>query len=152
MPLALAMSVNVLFIAGLVFIPQLWTVVEYLLPLAITTFLYIGYIALSYIANFLVRVLTKGGLFDVTAYDFFAQLLPAFALAMVGIGLSAPSAMSTSDADMLMFLTKALAIQFTFFGLGLVVLLCQGYFKDFVFDSKTSPGSYALVCPASRCR
>ncbi len=223
MPLALAMSVNVLFIVGLVFVPQLWTVVEYLFPLAMVAFLYIGYIALSYIADFLGRVLTKGGLFDVTAHNSFAQLLPAFALAMVGIGLSAPAAMSTSTAvvglsltastffavatiiyasvalvtafnsmlhygtakeagptlmiiiplvtilgilfmrqdhglhttfdghtsaaDMLMFLTKAIAIQFTFLGLGLVVLLRQSYFKDFVFGSKTSPGSYALVCP-----
>lgn len=223
MPLALAMSVNVLFILGLVFVPQLWSIVEYLFPLAIVAFLFIGYITLSYIADFLGRILTKGGLFDVTAHNSFAQLLPAFALAMVGIGLSAPSAMSTSTvvvglsliastffavatiiyatvalvtafnsmlhygtakeagptlmiiiplvtilgilfmrqdhglhttfdgqtsaADMLMFLTKAIAIQFTFLSLGLVVLLRQGYFKDFVFGSKTSPGSYALVCP-----
>ena len=223
LPLALAMSVNVLFIVGLVFVPQLWTIVEYLFPLAMVAFLYVGYIALSYIADFLGRVLTKGGLFDVTEHNSFAQLLPAFALAMVGIGLSAPSAMSnstavvgisliastffavatiiyasialvtafnsmlhygtakeagptlmiiiplvtilgilfmrqdhglhttfdgqTSAADMLMFLTKAIAIQFTFLGLGLVVLLRQGYFRDFVFGSKSSPGSYALVCP-----
>lgn len=53
----------------------------------------------------------------------------------------------TSDADMLMFLTKAIAIQFTFLGLGLVVLLRQGYFRDFVSGSNTSPGTYALVCP-----
>ena len=34
MPLALAMTVNVGFILGLVFVPGLWNVVEYLFPLA----------------------------------------------------------------------------------------------------------------------
>ncbi|KPU83406.1 hypothetical protein JI58_08870, partial [Marinosulfonomonas sp. PRT-SC04] len=32
-------------------------------------------------------------------------------------------------------------------GLGLLVLKREAYFKDFVFGTKTSPGSYALVCP-----
>jgi len=38
-------------------------------------------------------------------------------------------------------------VQFLFLGLGLLVLKREGYFKDFVFGDKTSPGSYALVCP-----
>ncbi len=94
MPLALAMSVNVLFIAGLVFVPGLWTIVEYLFPFAMAAFLAIGVIALSFIGDFLGRVLTKGGVFDVTAHNSFAQLLPAFALAMVAVGFAAPAAMS----------------------------------------------------------
>jgi hypothetical protein len=40
-----------------------------------------------------------------------------------------------------------LTIQLIFLGLGLVVLKREGYFKDFVFGNKLSPGSYALVCP-----
>ena len=32
--------------------------------------------------------------------------------------------------------------------LGMTVLRAQGYFRDFVLGPKTSPGSYALVCPA----
>jgi cell division protein FtsW (lipid II flippase) len=31
--------------------------------------------------------------------------------------------------------------------LGMLILVRQGYFKDFVLGDKTSPGSYALVCP-----
>ena len=98
MPLALAMTVNVGFVVGLVFVPKLWTVVEYLFPMAIIAFLAIAVIALREIGLFLGRVLAEGGVFDVTANNSFAQLLPAFALAMVAVGLSAPAAMSTVPA------------------------------------------------------
>lgn len=96
MPLALAMSVNVGFILGLVFVPQLWTVVEYLFPMAILAFLAIGYLAFRQIGGFLGRVLVKGGGFSHKANNSYAQLLPAFALSMVGVGLAAPAAMSTT--------------------------------------------------------
>lgn len=92
-PLALAMAVNVGFIAGLVFVPQLWSVVEYLFPLAIIAFVAIGIYAFQLLARFLGRVMADGG-FSSSANNSFAQLLPAFALSMVAVGLAAPSAMS----------------------------------------------------------
>ena len=95
MPLAMAMTVNGLFIIGLVFVPGLWNIVEYLFPAAMIAFLLIGLLALRQIGHFLARVLSEGGVFDVTAHNSFAQLLPAFALSMVAVGLSAPAAMST---------------------------------------------------------
>lgn len=222
-PLASAMTVNAMFIVGLVFVPGLWNVVEYLFPLAVVAFLVIGVWALRLIGDFLGRVLTKGGVFDVTAHNSFAQLLPAFALSMAAVGLAAPAAMSTSTltvgaslvlstffgiaailyavvaaitafnsmlhygtareagptlmviipiltvlgimfmrqdhglhatfevhataAQTMMFLARFLTVQFLFLMLGLLVLRRQGYFDDFVFGTKTSPGSYALVCP-----
>ncbi|WP_323767211.1 TsoY family (seleno)protein [Antarctobacter sp.] len=223
MPLALAMTVNVGFILGMVFVPQLWSVVEYLFPLAMVAFGLIGVMAFRLIGDFLGRVLAKGGLFDVTAHNSFAQLTPAFAISMVAVGFAAPVAMSTNpttvgvamvlstllgtiaiiytvvaaitafgsmlqhgtareagptlmiivpivtvlgimflrqehglhttfDAhanagETMVFLARLLAIQLAFLGLGVVVLRAQGYLDDFVFGSKTSPGSYALVCP-----
>ncbi len=95
LPLALAMAVNVGFILGLVFVPGLWGVVEYLFPLAIIAFLAIGALALRMIGQFLGRVLTQGG-FNCAANNSFAQVLPAFALAMVGVGLAAPAALSAT--------------------------------------------------------
>lgn len=91
--LALAMSVNVLFIVGLVFVPGLWSIVEYLFPLAMIAFVAIGVLAFVNLGQFLGRVLVVGG-FSCEANNSFAQLLPAFAFAMVGVGLSAPAAMS----------------------------------------------------------
>lgn len=95
MPLALAMTVNVGFILGLTFVPGLWGVVEYLFPLAIIAFLAIGWIAFRELGHFVGARLQSGG-FNCSANNSFAQMLPAFALAMIGVGLAAPSAMSGS--------------------------------------------------------
>ncbi len=93
-PLATAMTINGGFIVGLVFVPQLWSVVEYLFPAAMVAFVLVGIWAFRLIGHFLGRVLAEGGAFDMTAHNSFAQLLPAFALSMVAVGLSAPAAMS----------------------------------------------------------
>jgi hypothetical protein len=222
-PLATAMTVNVLFIVGMVFVPKLWSVVEYMFPMALVTFTLIGAWALRLLGRYLGRILAEGGQFNTVAHNSFAQMMPAFALSMVGVGLSAPAALShnattvtlgltlstffaiiaiiyglfaafTAMSSMLqhgtakeagptlmvivplmtvlgilsfrqthgmhttfgahgqaaegmMFFVRLLSIQLTFIGLGMVVLVRQGYFKDYVFGSKTSPGSYALVCP-----
>ncbi|MEZ5913632.1 MAG: hypothetical protein R3D84_16570 [Paracoccaceae bacterium] len=95
MPLALAMSVNMGFILGMVFVPGLWSVVEYLFPLALAVFLLIGVATLRLLGRFLGRALGKGG-FDCAANTSFAQVLPAFALAMAGVGMSAPAALSAN--------------------------------------------------------
>jgi hypothetical protein len=97
MPLALAMCVNVGFIVGLVFVPGLWGVTEYLFPLAMAVFLAIGVLAFRQLGAFLGRVLEYGN-FNHSANNSFAQKLPAFALAMVGVGLAAPAAMSDMPA------------------------------------------------------
>ena len=97
LPLALAMAVNGGFILGLVFVPGLWAVVEYLFPLAMVAFLAIGILALKQYGAFLGRVLTEGG-FNCAANNNFGQILPAFAFSMVGVGLSAPAALSTTTA------------------------------------------------------
>ena len=222
-PLAGAMTVNAMFIVGLVFVPGLWSVVEYLFPLALVAFIGLAIWAFSLIGAFLGRVLTQGGAFDTAQHNSFAQLMPAFALAMIAVGLSAPAAMSStpatvavglvlstfvgtaaaiylvvgvitafvsilqhgtareagptlmvivplmtvlgimmlrqnhglhttfethvSDGQTMMILARLLAVQVLFILLGMLVLRRQGYFTDFVMGAKTSPGSYALVCP-----
>ena len=222
-PLASAMTINALFIVGLVFVPGLWSIIEYLFPLALLAFGAVGVWALKLIGQFLGRVLSEGGIFDMTAHNSFAQLLPAFALAMVGVGFSAPAAMSldpttvalslitstffavasliytvvalitafgsmlhhgtareagptlmvivpivtvlsilflrqdhglhtsfqghATAANTMLWLAQMISVQVVFLLLGLTVLIRQNYFSDFVFGSKTSPGSYALICP-----
>ena len=96
-PLAVAMAVNVGFILGLVFVPGLWSVVEHLFPLAMIAFLVIGIWAFRVYGGFIGRVLTEGG-FNCAANNNFGQILPAFAFAMVGVGLAAPAAMSATPA------------------------------------------------------
>jgi hypothetical protein len=223
MPLAMAMSVNGMFIVGLVFVPGLWSVVEYLFPLALVAFALIAWMAFRLIGDFLGRVLSKGGVFDVTANNSFAQMMPAFAVSMSAVGFAAPAAMSTNPTtvaislvistmlgvvailytilaataaissmlqhgtareagptltvivpivtvlgimflrqnhgmhttfdvhgapgETMVFLARMLAIQVAFLALGFVVMRPQGYFNDYVMGTKTSPGSYSLVCP-----
>ncbi len=222
-PLAAAMTINAMFIVGMAFVPMLWSIVEYLFPMAMVAFGLVGLWALRLIGDFLGRVLSQGGLFDVTAHNSFAQLLPAFAISMVGVGFAAPAAMSTTpatvaialvistffavaaviytllaaataftsmlhygthkeagptlmvivpivtilsilflrqdhglhvtfdvhgaDGETMIFLARMLSVQVVFLALGLLVMRRQGYFSDFVLGPKTSPGSYALVCP-----
>lgn len=116
MPLALAMAVNGMFVAGLVFVPGLWSIVEILFPFAMAAFLAIGILALSFIGDFLGRVLTKGGVFDVTAHNSFAQMLPSFALAMTAVGFAAPAAMSHNTIVVAVSLVGS-----TFFGVASIV-------------------------------
>eukprot|EP00307_Rebecca_sp_RCC1486_P006958 CAMPEP_0119414274 /NCGR_PEP_ID=MMETSP1335-20130426/6744_1 /TAXON_ID=259385 /ORGANISM="Chrysoculter rhomboideus, Strain RCC1486" /LENGTH=424 /DNA_ID=CAMNT_0007439143 /DNA_START=89 /DNA_END=1363 /DNA_ORIENTATION=+ len=220
MPLTLAMSVNVVFIVGIVFIPRIWTVIEYLFPIAMTAFALITVHAFYLLSHFLGRVLTKG---DEAPHNTFAQVTPAFAIAMIAVGFAAPAAMSsnpstvgasivfstalgtfaivyavfaaisalssmlkhgtskesaptlmiiipictvlgimfmrqdhglhytydahTNAGETLVFLARMLSIQLAFLFLGGVVIFAHGYLDDFVFGSKTSAGSYALVCP-----
>ncbi|MCG7493857.1 hypothetical protein [Thalassobius sp. Cn5-15] len=222
-PLAMAMTVNALFIIGMVFVPNLWSVVEYLFPMAVLTFSLIGIWALRLIGRYLGRIFSEAGQFSLAGHNSFAQLMPAFALSMIGVGLSAPAAMSHNHitvtiamllstffavvaviyalfaaitavsamlqhgtakeagptlmvivplmtvlgilsfrqshglhtsfdahaeaSDGMMFFARMLSVQIVFIALGMVVMLRQGYFKDYVFGRLTSPGSYALVCP-----
>ncbi|HPJ96633.1 MAG TPA: hypothetical protein PK022_04945 [Syntrophales bacterium] len=95
MPLALAMSVNVVFIIGMVFMPGLWQVVEYLFPLALIAFAVIGIMAFGMLGNFFGRVLAVGG-FSCAVNNSFSQALPAFALSMIGVGLAAPAGLSAT--------------------------------------------------------
>jgi hypothetical protein len=116
LPLALAMTVNVSFILGMVFVPGLWSVVEYLFPLAMLAFLAIGVLAFRIMAGFLGRVLVTGG-FNCAANNSFGQVLPAFAFAMVGVGLAAPAALSTQA------LTSGLGLMLSTFFLVTAVLI-----------------------------
>ena len=132
MPLALAMSVNVGFILGLVFVPGLWNVVELLFPLALIAFVLIGYLAFRQLGRFLSRVLIAGG-FDCSKNNSFAQMLPAFSLSMVGVGLAAPGAMSmtpvTAGVSVILstfFLVAALLIAAVGLVLGLRAMLEHG--------------------------
>lgn len=93
LPLALAMSVNVSFAVGLAFVPGLWSVVEYLFPLALVAFLAVAVLAFRLAGSYLAR-LSAGGAFDVTKNGSFAQVQPAFAFGMIGVGMAAPAALS----------------------------------------------------------
>ncbi len=92
-PLTLAMSVNVGFILGAVFVPNLWNYVEYLFPVALIAFLIIGYYALKIFLDYFARMLSEGK-FDFAENNSLSQMIAVFAFSMIGVGLAAPAAMS----------------------------------------------------------
>lgn len=96
-PLTLAMSVNVGFILGAVFVPGLWGVREVLFPLALAAFAAIGVYAFRLYLAFLARVLTEGG-YSCEKNNGLGQMISVFAFAMTGVGFSAAAAMSHTTA------------------------------------------------------
>ncbi len=95
LPLMLAMSVNVSFSVGLAFVPGLWSVVEYLFPVALLAFAALAVMSFRMIWAYLARI-SGGTAFDWSKNGSFAQVQPAFALGMIGVGMAAPAALSTS--------------------------------------------------------
>lgn len=93
-PLTLAMTVNVCFVLGALFVPSLWSVVEWLFPGAMLAFLAIGIYALRILLAYFGSTLTKGG-FDFASNNSLAPMIAIFTLAMIAVGLAAPAAMSS---------------------------------------------------------
>ncbi|GIV86957.1 MAG: hypothetical protein KatS3mg054_0986 [Chloroflexus sp.] len=132
LPLTLAMTINVAFVSGAVFVPGLWNVVEYLFPFAMTAFLLVGVLALRTFADIFGRALANGH-FDCTRNNNLTQLLAAFAFAMVGVGMAAPAAMSTvkltiglSMLGAIFFITAAVVIALILLVLGARAMLTNG--------------------------
>lgn len=93
LPLTYAMSINVVFILGAVFVPNLWRYVEYLFPFALAAYLIIGLYSLKIFSEYFSRIVIKGD-FDFINNNSLSQLLSSFAFSMVGVGFASPGAMS----------------------------------------------------------
>jgi hypothetical protein len=94
-PLTLAMTINVLFILGALFVPHLWDYVEYMFPAAIVAFTITGYYVSKIFLEYFGRILAHGE-FDLVENNSLAQMLSIFAYVMTGVGFSASAAMSTT--------------------------------------------------------
>lgn len=91
-PLTLAMTINVGFVNGAVFVPDLWSVVEYLFPAAILGFAAVGTLALWLYTRFFTHILVEG--FGPGDDNSLGQMVAIFAFAMISVGFAAPGAMS----------------------------------------------------------
>ncbi len=92
-PLTLAMTINVCFVLGALFVPGLWDVVEYLFPLALLSFAIVGYYAIRIFMRYFSRILTSGK-FDFEKNNNLSQMISIFAFSMIAVGFAAPGAMS----------------------------------------------------------
>ncbi|QKJ23334.1 TsoY family (seleno)protein [Poseidonibacter lekithochrous] len=93
LPLTFAMTINVAFVLGAVFIPKLWSIVEYLFPFALIGFLLCAIYALKIFFNYFSRILISGDV-DCTKNNNLSQMISIFAFSMIAVGFAAPGAMS----------------------------------------------------------
>ncbi|ACL26456.1 TsoY family (seleno)protein [Chloroflexus aggregans] len=132
LPLTLAMTINVLFASGAVFVPGLWNVVEYLFPFAMAAFFAVGVLALRTFTDIFGRAVANGH-FDCARNNNLTQMQAAFAFAMVGVGLAAPAAMSNvkltiglSILGAIFFITAAVVVAAVMLVLGVRAMLTSG--------------------------
>lgn len=92
-PLVLAMSVNAGFVAGLVFVPGLWSIKEYLFPFALFAFFVLWVMASSRWLTQINAVRREGFSYQGKGL---IELLATFAFAMISVGFSASAAMSST--------------------------------------------------------
>ena len=89
-PLTLAMTVNVCFASGALFVPGLWSVVESLFPLAVLAFGALGVWSLRLYGRYLARYLVKGG-FKPEEHNHLSGLMAVFTFSMLSVGFYATS-------------------------------------------------------------
>ncbi len=135
LPLASAMSINGLFIAGSLFIPGMWDVAEYLFPLALIGFGWLGYWAFKLYFGFLAEVFHKQS-FKKDMNNSLAQMLPAFAFGMIAVGFAATVVFSHNVA--LVTLAMVLSILFLVATVIVAVMKMVIGFND-LFEHGASP-------------
>ena len=115
-PLLLAMSMNAGFVVALLTIPGLWPVIEYIFPLAMLIFIVLGFFTLKQLGALIGNGLKESK--PLLAANNLASLMPAFALGMITVGLSGPSAMSHE------LLTSSIALFFVvLFGVATLLII-----------------------------
>ena len=92
-PLTYAMTINVMFVLGATFIPNLWSIIEFMFPLAILGFLAVGIYAFKIFGDYFVNLIINGNK-EWEENNNLTQLLSVFAFGMIGVGFAAPGAMS----------------------------------------------------------
>lgn len=144
-PLSLAMTVNVAFIVGAVFVPNLWEVAEYLFPAAILAFAAIGVYAFRIFLDFFGRVLTVGG-FTCAKNNSFGQMLSVFAFAMIGVGFSASAVMTHNKlVSAIAFMGTALFVMAAIiFGAMMLVMGFRAMMEN-AAEKETSPTLWIII-------
>ncbi len=135
-PLTFAMMINVLFVLGAVFVPNLWNVIEILLPFALVGFFAVGIYALKLFVPMMTRFMTEKA-FNVDANNNFSQLLTVFAFTMIAVGFAAPGAMSkikvVSSLGIffsILFLTIGIGLLLVYTAIALQTIFKHGFSKD----------------------
>ena len=141
LPLTYAMTINVSFILGALFVPGLWIVVEWLFPFALVGFAIVAYFALKFYAHYLSNLLQKGYKNGPNNNNL-SQLLAIFSFAMIAVGFAAPAAMSHITTTSLIGMLCSL---FFLSAVGLLGLLKLVFgFRDILKNGISEEGAPSL--------
>ena len=146
LPLTLAMTINVMFILWAVFIPNLWSVVEYLFPGALIAFAAVWYLSLKIFSEYFIRLITQKWNADFVENNNLAQLLSVFAFVMVWVGFAASAAMSTNIITVFLGLVSSIFFMTLAFWVGLLKLIV--WFKAILkhwLDEAASPSLWIMI-------
>ncbi|RBO80049.1 TsoY family (seleno)protein [Marinomonas aquiplantarum] len=121
-PLTLAMTVNVFFILGALFVPGLWSVVEYLFPGAIFAFAIIAYVASQQFTRYMSHMISDGG-YRSQEHNHLSGLISVFTFAMLAVGFAAAAAMSHVAATVAIATSFSLAFMIFAILLGILFLV-----------------------------
>lgn len=144
-PLTLAMSMNVAFIAMILFVPGLWNVIEYIFPIALAVFALIGIYGLKIYGEYFARIMTKGN-FETEENNNLSQMIAAFAFAMIWVGFAWPAAMSSTIATSV--IAMALSTFFLTITGVLVLIKMLVWFKTMFkkgIDIEWSPSLWMII-------
>ena len=144
-PLTLAMTVNVSFVLGALLIPNLWSIIELLFPLAILAFFIIGIFAMKILVRYFARALV-GGKVDFATNNSLAPMISMFALSMIAVGFAAPASMSQS----IITIAISIGLSLFFFTVALVLALIKlvnGFQSMMVsgIDESASPSLWIVI-------
>ncbi len=145
-PLTLAMTINILFILWAVFIPNLWSIVEYLFPWALVAFGLVWILALKLFSEYFIRLIMQKWNTDFVENNNLWQLISVFAFSMVWVWFAASSAMSTNIVTSTLglvastfFITLAWAIAFLKIIVWFKAILKKG------LDESASPTLWIMI-------
>ncbi len=145
LPLTLAMSVNVLFIIWAVFVPNLWSVVEYLFPFALVAFWAIWILALKLFGDYMTRLLTTSS-FDFVQNNNLGQMIAIFAFTMVWVWFAASAAMSHNEVTAVLGIVFSIffSVIALFFGTIKVILWFKSILKNWI-NTEMSPTLWIMI-------
>ncbi len=121
-PLTLAMTVNVFFILGALFVPGLWSLVEFLFPGALFAFAIIAYVASQQFTRYMSHMISDGG-YRSQEHNHLSGLISVFTFAMLTVGFAAAAAMSHVAATVAIATTLSLAFMTFAILLGILFLV-----------------------------
>lgn len=146
LPLTLAMTVNVVFILWAVFVPNLWSFVEYLFPFAIISFGLIWILALKIFSEYFVRIILDKWDSDFVNNNSLSQMLSVFAFVMIAVWFAASAAMSEQKITVLIWLETSIffSVLAIFLLLLKIILWFAAIFKHWL-DRVASPSLWIMI-------